>query len=134
MDVLNVFNIIVCADLEGANLSSGWLFNLMFAPLNILIPNQRFAILGYFTILIFFILIYSSQSRIMTIFNTDKLGNKSWINSLFSAFLLYVFQTTVILLFLRYNICSKTLEWSNNDYHVTLQRYSNENIEQRTGY
>lgn len=134
MDILNVFNVIVCSDLEGNSFSSGWLFNIIVAPLSILIPNQKFAILGYFTILIFFILIYSSQSRIMKIFNTDRDGRKSVLNSLFSAFLLYIFQTTVILLFLRFNICTKTLEWSNNDYHVTLQRYSNENIEQRTGY
>jgi len=134
MDILNVFNVIVCSDLENTQFTTGWLFSLIFAPLNILIPNQKFAILAYFTILIFFILIYSSQSKIMSIFNSDKDGKKSWMNSLFSAFLLYMFQATIILLFLRFNICSKTLDWASQDYHVTLQKYSNENIEQRTGY
>lgn len=136
MDVLKVFNLIVCADknTEGMQFSTGWVFNLMFAPISILIPTTKFAILGYFTIFIFFVLIYTSQASVIKVFSTDSKGNMSWINSLFSAFLLYMFQTTVILLFLRYSICEKTLEWETNDYHLTLQQYNSEDTELPTGY
>jgi hypothetical protein len=136
MDVLRVFNLIVCADKNNAGLhfSTGWVFNLLFAPISILIPSTKFAVLGYFTIFIFFVLIYTSQSSIIKIFNTDSKGNMSWVNSLFSAFCLYMFQTTVILLFLRYSICEKTLEWETNDYHLTLQQYNVEDTDLPTGY
>ena len=127
MDMLKVFNLIVCADkITGEDkITSGWLFNILFAPLAILFPFSKFSILAYFTIFIFFVLIYSTQSKIFSLFNTDIHGKKSILNSMFSAFLLYVFQTTIILLFLRYNICTKTLDWQANDYHLTLQHYSN---------
>jgi hypothetical protein len=134
MDILNVFNLVICDNIEGDSGSVGWIFNLIFAPMNILIPTSKFAILAWFTILIFFILIYSSQSQIIKVFNTDNRGNKSWINSLFCALLLYTFQTSIILLFLRYNICHRTLEWADNNYHLELRRYNTDQIEERTGY
>jgi hypothetical protein len=130
MDVLKVFNLIVCADkkLEGRSWSSTWFFNLVLAPIGILWAPTKFAILGWFTIFIFFILIYTSQSSLMKVFNTDAKGNMSWINSLFSAIALYIFQTTIILLFLRFSICEKTLDWESNDFHLTLQQYNNESF------
>jgi hypothetical protein len=128
MDVLKVFNLIVCADkhAEGTSFVSAWIFNLILAPIGILWTPNKFALLGWFTIFIFFILIYTSQSSVMKVFNTDSKGNMSWFNSLFSAFCLYMFQTTIILLFLRYSICEKTLGWEANDFHLTLQQYNDE--------
>jgi hypothetical protein len=70
----------------------------------------------------------------MKVFNTSADGNLSWINSLFSAFMLYMIQTTIVLLFLRYNICNRTLEWEANDYHLTLQQYDNESMNIADGY
>ena len=136
MDVLKVFNLVVCADkkTEGAQFSTSWVFNLVFAPVSILMPTTKFAFLAYFTLFIFFVLIYTSQATVIRIFNTDSKGNMSWKNSLFSAFFLYMFQTTIILLFLRYSICEKTLEWENNDYHLTLQQYNFDETEVPTGY
>jgi hypothetical protein len=136
MDVLKVFNLVVCADknTEGMHLATGWVFNLMFAPVSILIPTTKFAVLGYFTMFIFFILIYTSQASVIKVFNTDVKGQMSWQNSLFSAFCLYMFQTTIILLFLRYSICEKTLEWESNDYHLTLQQYNYDETEVPSGY
>ena len=136
MDVLKVFNLIVCADKksEGLKFSSGWVFNLIFAPISILIPTTKFAFLAYFTIFIFFILIYTSQASVVKIFNTDSKGNMSWLNSLFTAFCLYMFQTTIILIFLRFSICEKTLEWETNDYHLTLQQYNFDENEVPSGY
>lgn len=136
MDVLKVFNLVVCADkkVEGYQFSAGWIFNLIFAPVTILMPTTKFAILAYFTILIFFILIYTSQASIMKVFNSDSKGNMSWINSIFSAFCLYMFQTTIILLFLRFSICEKTLEWESNDYHLTLQQYNFDETDIPSGY
>jgi len=136
MDVLKVFNLIVCADKkqEGLQLSTGWVFNLIFAPLGILFPTTKFAFLGYFTIFIFFILIYTSQASIIKVFNTDSKGNISWFNSLFTALCLYMFQTSIILLFLRFSICKKTLEWETNDYHLTLQQYNFDENEIPSGY
>lgn len=136
MDVLKVFNLVVCADkkVEKSEFSTSWVFNLIFAPVSLLMPTTKFAFLAYFTILIFFILIYTSQASIAKVFNTDSKGNMSWVNSLFSAFCLYMFQTSVILLFLRYSICEKTLEWESNDYHLTLQQYNNDEVEMSSGY
>ena len=136
MDVLKVFNLIVCADKknEGANFSMTWIFNLIFAPVGILFPFTKFSGLAFFTIFIFFVLIYSSQSTIMSLFNTGVDGKLNMWNSLFSAFLLYMFQTTIILLFLRYSICNKTIDWEANDYHLTLQQYDNEQVALADGY
>jgi len=136
MDVLKVFNLIVCADkkAEGTGWTSTWVFNLILAPIGILWTPNKFALLGWFTIFIFFVLIYTSQSSILKVFNTDSKGNLSWSNSLFSAFFLYMFQTTIILLFLRYSICEKTLEWEANDFHLTLQQYNDETTNLATGY
>jgi hypothetical protein len=136
MDILKVFNLIVCADKksEVTNFSMTWIFNLIFAPVGILFPFTKFSGLAFFTIFIFFVLIYSSQSTVMTLFNTGADGKLNIWNSLFSAFLLYMFQTTIILLFLRYNICSRTLEWEANDYHLSLQQYDNETINVDDGY
>jgi len=136
MDVLKVFNLVICIDRNknSSYLPVGWIFNIMFAPLGILFPLTKFSLLAYFNIFIFFVLIYSSQSTVMKAFNTGIDGKLSWVNSLFSAFLLYMFQTTIILLFLRYNICTRTLEWEANDYHLTLQQYDNETINVDDGY
>ena len=136
MDVLKVFNLIVCADkkAEGIGWSSAWVFNLILAPVGILWTPNKFALLGWFTIFIFFVLIYTSQSSIMKVFNTNAKGNMSWSNSLFSAFCLYVLQTTIILLFLRFSICERTLEWEANDFHLTLQQYNDETTNLATGY
>jgi hypothetical protein len=136
MDVLKVFNLVVCADknTDQSSWSSGWVFNLIFAPISILMPTTKFALLGWFTILIFFLLIYTSQASIIKIFNTDSKGQISWLNSFFSAVLLYIFQTAIILLFLRYSICEKTLEWEHNDYHLTLQQYNEDEVHVESGY
>lgn len=130
MDVLKVFNLMVCADkkTEKSSLSSGWIFNIIFAPLSILFSPTKFAILGWFTVFIFFILIYSSQASVLRIFNRDAKGNLSWINTLFSSICLYIFQTTIILLFLRYSICEQSLGWENDDYHLKLEQYANEEV------
>ena len=51
-----------------------------------------------------------------------------------SATLLYMFQTVIILLFLKFTICDKTMEWENNDYHLTMQQYNDEKFDLNDGY
>ena len=40
-----------------------------------------------------------------------------------------MFQCSIILLFLRYSICEKSLEWESNNYHLSLEQYAQETIE-----
>jgi hypothetical protein len=108
--------------------------SILFAPLGILFPTSRYSILAWFSVILFTLLIYTSSSPLLTIFNTDFKGNKSIIHSIISGVLLYMFQTTIILLFLRFTLCKKTLDWENRDYHVALQQYNNENIDFSSGY
>jgi hypothetical protein len=42
-------------------------------------------------------------------------------------------QTTIILLFLRYNLCNRTRDWESRDYHLTLQQYNDESIKENMG-
>jgi hypothetical protein len=133
MDVLKVFNLFVCSNNE-SDVTGGWIMSILFAPLGILFPTSRYSILAWFSVILFTLLIYTSSSPILTIFNTDFKGNKSIIHSIISGVLLYMFQTTIILLFLRFTLCKKTLDWENRDYHVALQQYNNENIEFSSGY
>jgi hypothetical protein len=132
MDVLKVFNLIVCNNVKEPTINID-ILGLFVAPLTILIPNSRFAILAYLTIFIFWVLIYSSQSAIVKNITHKKDGEPSWLNALFSAILLYVFQTSIILLFLKFSVCQHSVEWENNDYHLTMQRYDNE-YELNDGY
>jgi len=136
MDVLKVFNLIVCLDknTEKSQFSSSWFFNIMFAPVGILFTGNKFAILAWFTVGVFFLLIYTSNNSFIKLFSTNKDGNLSIWNSLFSAVCLYIFQTVIILLFLRYSICEKTIAWEENDYHLTLNQYNKEDIELESGY
>ena len=128
MDILKVFNLVVCNNTPSNKMTIGPdIFGLLVAPLNILMPTTRFAILAYITILIYFILIHSSKSTVIKKITTQKNGSPSWINSLLSALLLYIFQTFVILLFLKFSVCDKTVDWENNDYQVTLQQYNPNN-------
>jgi hypothetical protein len=122
MDILKVFNLLVCADKksEKSEISTTWFFNIIVAPVTILFTPTKFAILAWFTVLIFFLLIYTSENAIIKIFNTDKNGQSSWFNSLVSAILLYIFQCSIILLFLRFSICEKSLDWESNNYQLTL--------------
>jgi hypothetical protein len=134
MDILKVFNVMVCGNANNKNVINLDILTLFIAPLNILIPNTKFAILAYITIFIFWVLIYSSQSAVVKKITTKENGAPSWINALFSAILLYVFQTIVILLFLKYSICDQTLKWESNDYHVTMQQYNTETADVLDGY
>jgi len=136
MDILKVFNMVVCnskapSERHGFNFD---IFGLLVAPINILFPFTRFAILAYITIFIFFVLIYSSQSSVIKKVTADKKGQPIWWNSLFLAILLYVFQTVVILTFLKYTICDQTMEWGENDYHLTMQQYNDERYNISDGY
>lgn len=133
MDVLKVFNLFVCSNNE-SDVTGGWIMSILFAPLGILFPTSRYSILAWFSVILFTLLIYTSSSPLLTIFNTDFKGNKSIIHSIISGVLLYMFQTTIILLFLRFTLCKKTLDWENRDYHVALQQYNNENIDFSSGY
>jgi len=140
MDVLKVFNLVVCTN-TNSNVntlvgSSGAFFSLLFAPLYILIPTTRFSVLAYVSIFIFTILIYSSQNTFIKLMITDKITKiPTIINSIFIAILLYILQCTIILLFLRYSICDKTLEWEQNDMHLTMQQYdTNEHKIGENGY
>ena len=132
MDVLKVFNLIVCAD-GGKGITSGWFFNILFAPVGMLMPTHQYAILGWISWLCFSYLIYTSQSSAVYWFNTDKYGNKSYFVSLVSGFFLYTIQTTIIFLFLRYNLCDRTRDWESRDYHLNLQQYNNESIRENMG-
>ena len=134
MDILKVFNVMVCGNSNNKNVINLDILSLFIAPLNILIPNTKFAILAYITIFIFWVLIYSSQSAVVKKITTKENGSPSWINALFSAVLLYVFQTIVILLFLKFSICDQTLKWESNDYHVTMQQYNTETADVIDGY
>jgi len=135
MDVLKVFNLVVCGNKGKGDISSGWFFNIIFAPVGILFPISQFSILALFTIILFSVLIYSSDSVLVSFFNRDPNGKKSILNSIIAGFLLYVLQTSVILLFLRWMICNRTLSWEENDYHLSLQQYNAENVERDiTGY
>jgi hypothetical protein len=138
MDVLKVFNLVVCANTNTKTNSfigsSSAFFNLLFAPLYILIPTSRFAILAYLSIFIFTIIIYSSQSSFIKLLIADRnTGIPKISNSLFIAFLLYILQTAIILLFLRYSICDTTLEWEGNNLHFTLQQYDTEDYSLQSG-
>ena len=133
MDVLKVFNLIVCAN-NGHDASAGWFFNLIFAPIAILFPFSRYSILALISITLFTLLIYTSDSSIFKMFNSDGKGNKNIFYSLLTGFLIYMLQSTIILLFLRYNLCNRTLDWENRDYHLTIQQYNNENVEFNSGY
>ena len=133
MDVLKVFNIIVCHNSAETNINLD-LLGLIAAPLTILIPNNRFAVLAYLTIFIFWVLIYSSQSAVVRKITTKENGTPSWVNALFSSVLLYVFQTSIILLFLKFNICQYTVKMENDDYHLTMQQYNTENYDIADGY
>jgi hypothetical protein len=134
MDVLKVFNLVVCADKQDASFSVSAIFKLAFAPISILVPTTKFAILAWFTVFIFFILIYTSNASLMKVFNTDSKGETSIINSLFSAILLYIFQASIILLFLKYSICEQSIGWENDNYHLTLNQFNEENVSYETGY
>ena len=135
MDILKVFNILVCSKENNNNIGFNFdLLSLLATPLTILTPNTPFALLAYITIFIFWILIYSSQSSVIKKITTKQNGTASWLNALFSAILLYVFQTWIILLFLKFSICEKTLEWEENDYHLTMQRYNTEEFDLEDGY
>jgi hypothetical protein len=63
MDILKVFNLIVCNNVKEPSINID-ILGLFVAPLTILIPNSRFAILAYLTIFIFWVLIYSSQLKV----------------------------------------------------------------------
>jgi hypothetical protein len=133
MDVLKVFNLIVCAN-NGHDVTAGWFFNLIFAPVAILFPFTRYSILALISITLFTLLIYTSDSPLMTLFNSDGKGNKSIITSLIAGFLIYMLQSTIILLFLRFNLCERTLDWESRDYHLAVQQYNNENVDYNSGY
>jgi len=133
MDVLKIFNLFVCSNNE-SDVTGGWIISILFAPLGILFPTSRYSILAWFSVILFTLLIYTSSSPLLTIFNTNFEGKKSIIHSIISGVLLYMFQTTIILLFLRFTLCKKTLDWENRDYHVALQQYNNENIDFSSGY
>jgi len=133
MDILKVFNLFVCSNNEN-DVTGGWFMSILFAPLGILFPSSRYSILAWFSVILFTLLIYTSTSPLLTLFNTDFSGNKSIINSIISGILLYMLQTIVILLFLRFTLCKQTLDWENRDYHVALEQYNNENIEFDSGY
>jgi hypothetical protein len=133
MDVLKVFNLFVCTN-NKTDVTGGWFFSILFAPLGILLPYYtRYFFLAWFSVILFTFLIYTSTHPFLTIFNTDFNGNKSILNSIISGILLYVLQTTVILLFLRYTLCERTLDMENREYHVAIQQY-NENIDYGSGY
>ena len=134
MDILKVFNLLVCADkkTEKTEMSTSWFFNIVVAPVTILFTPTKFAILSWFTVSIFFLLIYTSQNVIIKTFNTDKNGELSWFNSLVSAILLYIFQCSIILLFLRFSICEKSLDWESNYYQLILDRGTI--VSKETGY
>ena len=127
---------LVCSKENNNNIGFNFeLLSLLTTPLTILTPNTPFALLAYMTIFIFWVLIYSSQSSVIKkITNTKLDGTPSWLNSLFSAILLYVFQTSIILLFLKFSICNKTIEWEENDYHLTMQQYDTEEFNIEDGY
>ena len=131
MDILKVFNLLVCADKKSdkSEMTTSWFFNIVVAPVTILFTPTKFALLAWFTVGIFFLLIYTSQNIIVKTFNTDKNGEPSWFNSLVSAILLYMFQCSIILLFLRFSICEKSLDWESNNYHLSLEQYEKEKIE-----
>ena len=130
MDVLKVFNLVVCGNNGKGNLSSGWFFNIIFAPVGILFPFSQFSILAFFTIGLFTLLIYTSDSPLLVLFNRTADGQRSFIYSLIAGFLLYVLQTGVILLFLRWMICNRTVEWEALDYHLQLQQYNEASYEE----
>ena len=138
MDVLKVFNMVVCSNSNSKSniLIVGDLVSLLFAPLSILFSPTRFMFLAYLTIFIFFTLIYSSQSSVvkkMTAYN-DGIKFPVWLNCLVLAIVLYVFQAYIILLFLKFSICDKTMQLEDDNYHLTLQQYDNENIEMEDGH
>ena len=135
MDVLKIFNLVVCNNKNSAHSGINLdLLSLFIVPLNILVPNTRFAILAYITIFIFWVLIYSSQSAVVKKITSKENGLPSWLNALLSSILLYVFQTVIILLFLKFSICDKTMEWEENDYHLTVQQYNSESHALQDGY
>lgn len=133
MDVLKVFNLFVCSKNE-TDFTGSWFMSILFSPLTILFIPSSYFFLAWFSVILFTLLIFTSTSPLLTIFNTDFSGNKSIINSIISGVLLYMLQTIVILLFLRFNLCKQTLDWENREYHVAIQQYNNENIDFSSGY
>jgi hypothetical protein len=133
MDVLKVFNLIVCAN-NGQDATAGWFFNLIFAPVAVLFPFSRYSLLALISITLFTTLIYTSDSPIFRLFNSDGKGNKNIFYSLITGFIIYMLQATIILLFLRFNLCARTLDWESRDYHLAIQQYNNENIDFNSGY
>ena len=133
MDVLKVFNLFVCTN-NKSDITASWFFSILFAPITILFIPSSYMILAWISVMIFTYLIYFSSSPLLTVFNTDFNNQKSPLNSFISGVLLYMLQTTIILLFLRFTLCEKTLNWENRDYHVALQQYNNENIDFSSGY
>lgn len=133
MDVLKVFNLFVCSNNE-TDVTGGWFMSILFAPLGILFPSSRYSILAWFSVILFTLLIYTSTSPLLTLFNTDFNGKKSIVNSIISGVLLYMLQTIVILLFLRFNLCKQTLDMEKREYHVAIQQYNNENVDFPSGY
>jgi len=127
MDVLKIFNLVVCKN--NTSVSGGWIFNILFAPISILFPFTSYSILAYFTILLFTLLIYTSDSPILKYFNKTDDGKGNFWSSLFTGFLLYFVQTLLILLFLRYTICHQTLEWASHDIHININQRENYNID-----
>jgi len=127
MDVLKVFNIVVCSN--KGNIDPTWFLKILAAPVSILFPFTIFSLIAYLTIIIFTFLIFTSKSPLFSLFNRGKDGKKSILASFISGILLYILQTSIILLFLRFNLCQKTLAWENDDYHATFQHYNVENNE-----
>jgi hypothetical protein len=85
MDVLKIFNLVVCNNKNSAHSGINLdLLSLFIVPLNILVPNTRFAILAYITIFIFWVLIYSSQSAVVKKITSKENGLPSWLNALLS--------------------------------------------------
>jgi len=127
MDVLKIFNLVVCQNKTST--SSTWMFNILFAPMGILFSFTSYSILAYLTILLFAMLIYTSDSSILKYFNKYDDGKGNFWASLFTGFILYFIQTLLILLFLRYSVCQQTLEWDNRDIHLNVQHYNNQLID-----
>ena len=68
MDVLKVFNLFVCSNNE-TDVTGGWFMSILFAPLGILFPSSRYSILAWFSVILFTLLIYTSTSPLLTLFN-----------------------------------------------------------------
>jgi hypothetical protein len=127
MDVLKVFNLIVCAN-NGHDASAGWFFNLIFAPIAILFPFSRYSILALISITLFTLLIYTSDSSIFKMFNSDGKGNKNIFYSLLTGFLIYTGTSQGAYQVGTYTIIPSGLNSSNYDItfiNGTLNIYTN---------